>query len=274
VTEAFVGIDVAFAKKKRLPVCFCVRNNQRLRVVPLNSRDLPKPPAGRGNRAAIDPKKVKRFALETFRYLRSLEESLGLAVRIIALDCPRRPKENDSTTRMADAAIRRCGISCFETPSKPGISAIRAKVTAFLQHGGAESKMPNANQLWMFVGFELFRVLEKHYKCREVFPQAIAARLGCASQHKSTPAGYTAQLAAAAKASGNSTEELARDLRTSSYGSRHDRLDAFFSAWIASLPASKLEACGKPPWDVIWIPRIEKPPNPSLGAVRRATDSA
>jgi len=236
-------------------------------VVPLNSRDLPKPPAGRGNRAAIDREEVKRFGLETLSYLRSLEESLGIAVRVIALDCPRHPKENGSTTRMADAAMRRYGISFFATPSRSDFSAIRAKVTVFLQHGGAESKMPNANQLWMLVGFELFEILEQHYKCREVFPQAIAARLGCASQHKSTPTGYAAQLAAAAKASGNSPEELAHDLRISPYGSRHDRLDAFFSAWIASLPASKLEACGKPPWDVIWVPRIEKPPNPSLGAV-------
>lgn len=255
--DAFVGIDVAFAKRKRLPLCVCVKEGYRLQLLPLKRRDLPKPPVGRGNRATMDPDIVKAFALETLAYIRALEQRLGLAVRGIALDCPRRPKEDGAVRRLADAAMDECGISCFTTPSHAEFSLIREKVEAFLVAGGAESKMPHANQLWMLVGFELFSTLEKHYECREVFPQAIVARLGCGAQHKSTSDGYSAQLAAAALATGNSAEELARDLLTSVYGSRHDRLDAYFSAWIASLPSYKLDACGQPPWDVIWVPQVE-----------------
>lgn len=264
MTEAFVGIDVAIAKRKRLPVGLCVRQDQGLRLVPLKDGGLPKPPSGKGNRAALDPEEVRRFALETLNYLQTLEQRLGLTIRAVALDCPRRPKENGSARRLADAAMDTRGISCFTTPSRSEFALIVDKVRAFLRNGGAESRMPNANQLWMLVGFELFSVLEEHYECREVFPQAIVECLGCSSQHKSTAAGYAAQLAAAANATGNSAERLARDLTNSVYGSRHDRLDAYFSAWIASLPVSQLEVCGEPPWDVIWIPKIEKPPNPTV----------
>jgi hypothetical protein len=258
VTEAFVGIDVAFAKRKRLPMCICVREGKRLRLVPLKERGLPKPPAGRGNRAALEQREVEQFALEVLSYLRVLEQRLGLSIKVIALDCPRRPKKNGTARRAADAAMDACGISCFATPSQAEFEAIREKVKAFLRDGGAESKMPNANQLWMLVGFRLFSVLEKHYECREVFPQAIIARLDRAAQHKSTSDGYSTQLAAAARVTGTSADKLAHDLHSSVYGLRHDRLDAYFSAWIASLPISNLEACGKLPWDAIWVPKIHQ----------------
>jgi hypothetical protein len=266
MTEAFVGIDVAFAKRKRLPVCICIREHQRLRLVPLRARDLPKPPAGRGNRAALDPDEVRQFAIEVLAFLQTLEQRLGLAVQVVALDCPRQPKAEGSPRRMADRAMDKRGISCFTTPSQSEFARIRDRVRAFLRGGGAESSMPNANQLWMLVGFELFSVLEEHYECREVFPQAIVSTLGCAVHHKSTSAGYASQLAAASKVTGYLVEELARDLAGSVYGSRHDRIDAFFSAWIASLAVSDLEACGNPPCDVIWVPRIERLPNTAAQA--------
>lgn len=258
MTKAFVGIDVAFAKRKRLPVCICVREHQRLRVVSLRSRDLPKPPIGRGNRAVLGPVEVRQFALEALGYLRMVEQRLGLAVQVVSLDCPRQPRVDGSPRRMADHAMDERGIKCFTTPSKSDFTKIRNTVRRFLRDGGAESRMPHANQLWMLVGFELFKIFEKHYECREVFPQAIVATLGCATYHKSTLLGYASQLEAAASVTGYSVEELARDL-TGVYGSRHDRIDAFLSAWIASLDISDLEACGVPPWDVIWIPRVERP---------------
>src|SRR5262245_25499443 len=77
MTEAFAGIDVAFAKRKRLPVFLCVRESERLRPLPLRSKNLPKPPAGKGNRAALDKGNVKGFAIETLGYLRLLERQLN-----------------------------------------------------------------------------------------------------------------------------------------------------------------------------------------------------
>jgi hypothetical protein len=40
------------------------------------------------------------------------------------------------------------------------------------------------------------------------------------------------------------------------YGSFHDRLDAYLSAWVASLDDCDRLALGKPPNDAIWIPRL------------------
>lgn len=139
VTEAFAGIDVAFAKKKRLPVCLCVREGQRLRLVPLKGRGLPKPPAGKGNRAALDRGEVKLFALEALSYLRSLEQRLGLAIQVVALDCPRQPKKDGTARRAAEAAMDACGISCFTTPSQEEFEVIRKKVREFLLAARGES---------------------------------------------------------------------------------------------------------------------------------------
>src|SRR6185436_1030221 len=139
--DAFVGIDVAFAKRKRLPLCVCVREGQRLRLIPLKGHDLPKPPAGKGNRAAMNPEVVREFALETLAYLRTLEQRLGLEVEVVALDCPRRPKTHGTGRRLAEAVMDKRGISCFTTPSQAEFALIRDKVEAFLRAGGAESKM-------------------------------------------------------------------------------------------------------------------------------------
>ena len=58
---AYVGIDVAFAKNKLLPVCICTRQNERLLPLPLGRRDR-RPPHGNGNPAALDPAVVDQFA--------------------------------------------------------------------------------------------------------------------------------------------------------------------------------------------------------------------
>ena len=145
-------------------------------------------------------------------------------------------------------------ISCFATPSDSEFTLIRERARAHLASGGAENRMPHANQLWMLVGFELFSQLGEQFECREVFPQAIVSVLGASEEHKTGTKGYEAQLQAAAKATGTEPARLAEKLRQSGYGSRHDRLDAYLCAWIASSPESGLEACGEPPDDVIWIP--------------------
>lgn len=263
--EAFLGIDVACAKRKRLPVCLCVREGRRLQVRALKNLRLPKPPAGRGNRAALDPAQARGFALETLDYVRTLEQSLGHRIRTIALDGPRKPSEPGSQ-RAADRAMSDRGISCFWTPSRQEFDEVREKVEKKLRDGTPfpENSLPRANQLWMLVGFELFSVLaEAGYECREVFPQAIVHRLDCAGPHKSTDAGFSAQLAAAAKWTGTTAQELKQALRNSIYGSRHDRLDAYLCAWVASLPEEQLEACGKPDLDVIWVPKREAPDIPT-----------
>ena len=65
------------------------------------------------------------------------------------------------------------GISCFTTPDAEQFERIREKALAHLRGGGAENRLPHANQLWMLVGFELFSALGQIWECRETYPQAI-----------------------------------------------------------------------------------------------------
>ena len=68
--EAYAGIDLAIAKKKRLPVVVVVRRAGRLEPLALNARGAPKPPCGCGNALIVDVENRRRLASETVTYLR------------------------------------------------------------------------------------------------------------------------------------------------------------------------------------------------------------
>ena len=254
--KAFAGIDVAFAKGKRLPVVVCTK--ERGRLIPLRLRDSgqPLPPSGRGNRIVLDPAAVNTFALETLEYLRAVEEADRLQIQRIAIDAPSGYKRI-GIHRAAEVAMDKQRVSCFATPNQKEFQVIKKKATLHLKHGGAENRMPHANQLWMLVGFALFEVLGKHYECIEVFPQAIVNALQARKFHKSKEAGIALQLAAVAKHSGWPINEKQFGLRQIAFGSLHDKLDAYLSTWVASLSNEECLPCGKPPSDVIWIPMLK-----------------
>ena len=151
----------------------------------------------------------------------------------------------------------RAGISCFTTPSCREFAEIGRKVGAHLAGGRPESQMPHANQLWMLVGFALFRELETVAECIEVYPQATAHEIRAADIHKAKAGGVEAQLAAASVYTGwpaTTEDELSFD--GICFGSAHDRLDAYLAAWVASLDEPERKAFGNPPGDVIWVPRV------------------
>jgi len=247
----YVGIDVAYAKRKRLPICVGKRNGAALDVLPLRD-SFPKPPAGRGNIAALSEVECKTFAKAVAVWLRKLEDEKGLDIKRIAIDAPRNHAVGHR--RCAECAMDELGINCFTTPTKAEFDEKINKTRTHLDAGGEEAKMPNANQLWMLVGFALFRALEKTYDCIEVFPQAIVRAIGCKGEHKSTAAGREEQVKRFAKASGKRPSEVTASLSTMGFASQHDRLDACLAAWVASLPPNMLIACGRPPDDVIWMP--------------------
>ncbi len=62
--------------------------------------------------------------------------------------------------------------------------------------------------------------------------------------------------AAVAARTGWSPLELESKLNEAVPGSRHDRLDAFMAAWVASLPRDQRRAIGDAdqPDDAIWVP--------------------
>lgn len=253
---AFAGIDVAIAKGKRLPICLAQWQEGRLEPLEIRAEALPKPPRGNGNRESLKPDVVEAFTKEVVAVLDSLATAIGVSVQCIAIDAPSAPCADGLERRRAECAMDKLGYSCIPTPTAAGFTEIRANCKAHLERGGALSRLPHANQVWMLVGFALFRALRSSRTVIEVYPHAIIRSLGVLSQHKSTPTGYADQLAAAARVTGwSNPADLHEALRRRTYGAKHDRLDAFLSAWVAALPFAELTACGEGPDDVIWIPK-------------------
>jgi Protein of unknown function (DUF429) len=254
-SELFIGIDVACAKEKRLPVVVARRVDGRLEPLHLSDARFPKPPVGRGNVAALDDASNREFAQDVVDYLRVIERTEAGTIKRIAIDAPRGPAPASGGLRLSEAALGKQGIRFFRTPSASDFVSIRSLCELHLRDGGAISRLPHANKLWMLVGFALFESLCPQWECLEVFPQAIVCVLDAAQLHKGTPEGFRAQLEAASSQTGWSSEALLKELMNSSFGSPHDRLDAFLSAWVASLGADERSPFGKPPDDAIWVPR-------------------
>ena len=259
MTDAFGGIDVAFAKKKRLPVVVCVVVQGKLQPLPLRQLTK-KPPAGRGNAKSIDDAEVDAFASETADYLQAIEAYYSVRIRRVAIDAPSDPKRDGCKRRKYECSLDERSISCITTPSAGEFEDIRVKVSGHLAAGKPQSTIPHANQFWMLAGFALFRRLRRDWECLEVFPQAITHALGANTTHKKHSVGAFTQLAAAAKHTGwpgsSNAVKMAKELADIGFGQRHDRIDAYLSAWVASLEEQDREALGRSPDDVIWIPRL------------------
>lgn len=252
--KAYVGIDVAFAKRKRLPIVACVRQDSSLQPLPLRPI-TPKPPQGQGNARILDEASVIQFAEETAEYLKRLEQTCAVEINRIAIDAPSAPRCRETKRRHCEAGLDERKISCISTPSAEQFAAICKGARTHLAFGGSEACIPAANQLWMIVGFALFKHLRREWECLEVYPQAIVATLNAKNIHKREREGYLAQLRAVAARTGWPTEPSIHSLSEVGYGSSHDRLDAYMSAWIASLDELERVPIGHPPDDVIWVPR-------------------
>lgn len=259
--EAFAGIDVAFAKRKVLPVVVCVWKENTFSPLPLRGAQTGKPPQGQGNTKTLDQKIIAGFAESTALYLHNVEKEFKVTIRRIAIDSPSSPKLPGRPRRKAEEALDAKGISCIATPDEQQFKTMRDKVMNHLNNNGPESHLPHANQLWMLVGFELFRRLSQEWECIEVFPYAIAISLDSATVHKSQPDGFHNQLSSIARYTGwpktSSKEEKEEAIKNIGYGKLHDKLDSYLASWVASLEDYRREALGAPPNDVIWIPKVK-----------------
>ena len=216
-----------------------------------------RPPHGRGNAAALDPTVVDQFARDVRSYIERVADEEALSIARIAIDAPSDYRAEGQPRRAAEVAMDCAGIKCFTTPSCRQFAEIRRKAGAHLAASRPETRIPHANQLWMLVGFALFGELATVAECIEVYPQAIAHEIGAAEIHKSRPSGLQAQLKAASRFTAwPSTEEDKSALEKICFGSADDRLDAYLSAWVASLDERERKAFGAPPGDAIWVPRI------------------
>jgi hypothetical protein len=202
---------------------------------------------------------INRFADATVAYLRAVEIEYQVRVKRIAIDAPSAPKTHGVHRRECEIELDRRGIHCIGTPSTEEFDTKCKKGRTHLASGGAESCIPAANQLWMLIGFRLFqRLRQTRWECLEVFPQAIVHALGANRVHKSELGGQLAQLKAVAVHTQWPKPTELKSLRDLGYGSSHDKLDAFLSAWVASLAESERERIGHQHQldDVIWNPLL------------------
>lgn len=255
-TPIFVGIDVACAKKKPLPVCFAWLNGHRLEPVDPSPEFIRECPTGPGN---IEISKVDPFGCAARKFAEALDhgakERSWNIVRV-AIDAPAAPP--GSGERAAERDLRQCSLSSFQTPNEEGWRRLCKSCRDHLRDSGALNRIPYANKIWMLYGFEIFKALRATGGCKviEVYPYAIVRTLR-ECPHKTTPVGYRCQLEAVAAATNWTPMDLECALKRSVPGTKHDRLDAFMAAWVASLPKQRRRAYGNEddPNDAIWVPR-------------------
>lgn len=251
---AYAGIDLAFARNKKLPLCVCTKKAGKLIPITLNNGNFPTPPVGRGNAETINKQVVKQFVDEVAFYLEEVQRIAQVSIATVAIDGPRTP--GTKGRKASELALDEMNIRCFPTPTRSEFERIRGKVRQHLDAGLPLNRLPHGFQLWMLVGFALFEGLSLVYECLEVFPQATAKVLATGKVHKSRAEGLQQQIKALAKRTGWQAAALEKQLKVAVTGAPHDRVDAFSCAWIASLYPDQTKACGIPPDDVIWLPEI------------------
>ncbi|RUO68567.1 DUF429 domain-containing protein, partial [Pseudidiomarina salinarum] len=256
--DVVIGIDVACAKDKPLPVVICYQDGDTLRPLLLNSF-AQQPPRGRGNPSTVSAETNQAYARETRHYIEEVCLQHHLNPVRIGIDSALRARPNHMHRRLAESALNASGISCYKTPSGEDFDRIIAKGQAHLAQGGAANRMPHAMQLFMLPGIAIAEEMAKVAPCLEIYPQAIARRLGSASLHKTKKGQSLVQLKAVSEHTGWPASETDwAELKHICRGALHDKVDAYSVAWVASLPESKREYFGDPQQDdAIWVPKLD-----------------
>ena len=256
--DVFIGIDVACAKGKYLPLVICSQENGRLIPLPLGHYQI-KPPRGLGNALTLYDDVNKAFANDVASYIETICDAFHLQPVRIGIDSPLRPRDNRLKRRIEEQALDRSGISCYTTPSTDDFEAIKAKGIAHLQANKPIQNLPHAHQIFMLLGFALNEGLSKVAECIEVYPHATVKQLGVADIHKSKGNQAELQLSAMSHYTGwprnNDDWEQAGNM---CLGPMHDRVDAYSAAWVASLSEQERICFGDPEkGDAIWIPKVK-----------------
>lgn len=261
--DVFVGIDVACAKSKYLPLVICSKEAGRLMPLPLANYKM-KPPRGIGNGLTLEDKHNQSFANKVANYIESVCDEFHLNPARIGIDSPLRPRDNYLRRRIAEQALDRAGISCYTTPSADDFEAIKTKGIAHLDAGRPVQNLPHSHQIFMLLGFALNERLSKVAECIEVYPHATVKQLGVADIHKSKGNQAELQLSAMSHYTGwPRTEDDWVQSGNMCLGPMHDRVDAYSAAWVASLPKEERICLGdSEKGDAIWIPDVEPVSHP------------
>ena len=257
-TPVYIGIDVACAKGKRLPICV-VEGGARPVPVGIPHELADAIPKGLGNREITVAKPFHSAARGVAEAIRRAAEDKGWRIERVAIDAPASPPATGS--RASEHQLGKCKLPSFRTPTNEKWISIRKECADHLADGKSIATLPQANKIWMLYGFELCDQIRSLLSVEviEVYPYAIVKALGRDCKHKSTLEGYRCQLEAISNATRWEPKQLEDTLKKKAYGSRHDRLDAFMAAWVASLPVDRRRAYGdEARWDdAIRVPCTE-----------------
>jgi len=259
MASVVVGVDVACSRQKRIPIVFA--QWQGARLVPLPVRQLAvQPPFGQGNRRVIDDAYTASYAEQVRAYIDAVCDHYQLQIACIGIDAPLRPRAEQLSFRLAEQALADAGIRCYKTPSATEFRAIVDKAQQHLAARKPVANMPHVMQLWMLAGFALAEQLAELAPLIEVFPQATIRQLLPQTPHKTALGVPEQQLAAIAQHSGwPATENEWQQLPQISFGSTHDKVDAYSAAWVAGLKVHaphRLQVFGEVAQDdAIWVPR-------------------
>ena len=221
-SSVYVGIDVACAVGKRLPICVVSTS------CPLMPLTIPKHlagliPRGVGNKEITAAAPFQEVALGVVSAIKRIAGEMVWHVERIAVDAPAAPPATGS--RASENELGRRGLSSFRTPPEFAWEGIREKCANHLRVGSSLELFPMSTEFWMLFGFKLFACLKSGLSAEviEVYPFAIVHALLPTCEHKSTQRGYRDQLDVVAARTGWEPQNLEARLKATVPGRRHDR---------------------------------------------------
>lgn len=235
--DVYMGIDVAVATSKRLPICVL---DTRGHIVPARWKKIERGP---GNRALIANRNLaKEWADRVAEAIRVELEQGHLECQVIMVDAPSAPAQKGR--RQCEEELKNAGVSFFQTPP------LEEFESWYKLSPKDNTHIPNANRIWMLAGLELFKALKRTFPAAhvlETYPEAIAHAYG--------KSGNQEKLAILAAELPSTIGDLWPELRRAIWGSCKDVLDAALCALTAAMWAKGQVRCwGREPGEAIYVP--------------------
>ena len=140
----YVGIDVACAAGKRLPICV-VSAGQPIMPLAIPKHLGAAIPRGVGNKEITALAPFREAALGVAGSINRVALEMGWHVERAAVDAPAAPPE--ASSRTSEDELGRLGLSSFRTPAASAWDGIKHKCVEHLGSGGSTATLPHANNL-------------------------------------------------------------------------------------------------------------------------------
>jgi hypothetical protein len=151
-TSVYIGIDVACALGKRLPIRMVSAEPWLMPLtVPRELAALI--PRGVGNKEVFTTIPFQDSARCVAQAIAHILNEIGWHVERIAVDAPAAPP--DSGSRESEIEMGSCGLSSFRTPAASAWPGILQQCHDHRGRGGTSAALPHANKIWMLYGFRV-----------------------------------------------------------------------------------------------------------------------